>query len=93
MRLVYMNIQIAIQRTPLDSFQNGGFERFRKPGMQSPCFLALALDSLKVVESALASDLALELLQAVERHAGRICSRGHGGEGLGRTRQRARMTG
>lgn len=42
--------------------------------MEGACFLALAVDCLEVVKPTLSCDLALELLETVEGHAGGICS-------------------
>ena len=42
--------------------------------MESPCFMTLALDGLKIIKTAFPCDLALELLQAIEGHSGGIGS-------------------
>ena len=66
----------------MNCFENSGFERFREPGMESPCFMALALDSLKIIKTAFPCDLALELLKAIEGHSGGIGSDEMEGEDL-----------
>jgi hypothetical protein len=68
----------------LNCFENSGFKRFGEPGMESPCFMALALDGLKIIKTAFACDLALELLQAIEGHSGGIVTDEMEGEDLRR---------
>jgi hypothetical protein len=55
--------------TPLNSSQNGGLEWFRKARVHGSSFLLFALDRLEIIETALASYLALKLFESVERHA------------------------
>ena len=55
--------------TPLDGLENRRLKRGREARVQGARLLPLALHGLKVVESALASHFALELLEAVEGHA------------------------
>ena len=62
--------------TPLDGLENRRLERGREARVQGASLLPLALHGLKVVQSALASHFALELLQAVEGHARGIGSVG-----------------
>ena len=50
--------------------------------MESPCFMAFALDGLKIIKTAFPCDLALELLQAIEGHSGGIGSDEMEGEDL-----------
>jgi hypothetical protein len=66
----------------LNCFENSGFKRFGEPGMESPCFMAFALDGLKIIKTAFPCDLALELLQAIEGHSGGIGSDEMEGEDL-----------
>jgi len=58
----------------LNGFENGGFKRLRKSGVEGACFLALAVDCLEIVKPTLSGHLALELLETVKGHAGGICS-------------------
>ena len=50
--------------------------------MESPCFMTLTLDGLKIIKTAFPCDLALELLQAIEGHSGGIGSDEMEGEDL-----------
>ena len=50
--------------------------------MESPCFMALTLDGLKIIKTAFSCHLALELLQAIEGHSGGIGSDEMEGEDL-----------
>jgi hypothetical protein len=59
-------------RTPLDSLENCRLQWLRKPGMHRASLLLLALESLKVLEATFASDLALELFEAVKGHPGGV---------------------
>jgi len=56
----------------LNGFEHSGLERLGKARVQCSRFLTLTLYSLKVVKPTFSSDLALKLLQAIERHASRI---------------------
>jgi hypothetical protein len=58
----------------LNCFENSRFKRFGEPGMESPCFMALALDGLKIIKTAFSCDLALKLFQAIKGHSGGIGS-------------------
>lgn len=61
--------------TPLDCLEYGRLEGFWKPRVHRAGFLLFTLKGLEVVQATLASDLALELFEPVERHA---CSVGPG---------------
>ena len=52
--------------------------------MHDACLLLLALESLEVVEAALAGDLALELLHAVERDAAGVGTKSQSALGVTR---------
>jgi hypothetical protein len=54
-------------RTELDGAEDGRLERLGEARVHDARLLELALEGLEVVEVALARDLALELLGAVER--------------------------
>jgi len=62
------------RRTPLHSSENGGLEWLGEAGVHRPRFLLFTFDSLKIVETAFAGDLALKLLETVEGHSGGIGS-------------------
>jgi hypothetical protein len=53
-------------RTPLHSSENGGLEWLGEAGVHCSRLLLFALDSLKIVETAFAGNLALKLFEAVE---------------------------
>ena len=63
-----------MSRTPLNSLEDGGFQRLRETGVESASLLTFTVECLEVIKAALASYLALELLQAVEGHPGCIVS-------------------
>lgn len=56
------------RRTPLNGFEDCSFEGLREPGVHGLGLLLFAVERLKVVEAALASDLALKLLEPIEGH-------------------------
>lgn len=58
--------------TPLDSFENRRLELFREAGVHCPRLELFTFQCLEIVKAALPSDLALELFETVERHAGSI---------------------
>jgi hypothetical protein len=47
--LEVINRETETERTPLNGFENGGFERLRKSGVKGACLLALAVDCLEIV--------------------------------------------
>lgn len=55
-----------VSLTPLNSFENRRFELLGKARVHCPCLELLTLQRLKVVEAAFASNLTLELFQAIE---------------------------
>ena len=62
------------ERTPLHSPQYCRLEGNWEPHMHRAGFLPLALQSLEIVQAALARNLALELFEAIERHSCSISS-------------------
>ena len=58
--------------TPLDRPEDGSFELFWETGVESERLGTFAVEGLEEVETALASDLALEDLELIEGHASGI---------------------
>lgn len=56
----------------MNGLEDCRLERLGKSRVHCPSFHLLALESLKIIETALARYLTLELFEAVERHAGSV---------------------